>query len=107
MVTYNIYNLAITDENLKLLDAVVEEAASKETEEYGPIRMLSELLKATAEENKHKRKVNPRHDEYRKAAWKRYDNKDFEIDEEAEVNTGPLGAYVQGWFWVPKEDLKE
>ena len=45
---YTNYNISLTDESLKLLESILEEAADKEDDEDGPIWALSEYIKASA-----------------------------------------------------------
>lgn len=104
-----IYNLTLTEDSLKTLKGVLEDAAAVESNTNGPIHNELEYLKAMVEETRRvsKRKDNPNIEAYREAAWERYQGQDYDIEEDAEVLPGPLGAYVQGWLWVPKKDLKK
>lgn len=109
---YTNYNISLTDESLKLLESILEEAADKEDDEDGPIWALSEYIKASAEADANPKRNN-RDAEYIAAARQKYEPEDtlapgdFSFDDEPEVNAGPHGAYVQGWFWIPKKELKK
>lgn len=69
-----------------------------------PSQLLDELLEAITlydeEQNTEEAK------RYRQYACEHYDQDGLDIDEDAYVATGDIGANVMSWVWVYKEDTE-
>jgi hypothetical protein len=50
-----------------------------------------------------------RHKDYIAAARRIYadENDDIEVDDDAEVSSCDNGVWVQGWLWVPNDEMDQ